>query len=172
MPDMRAFTAVMATFEDIHAVIGLVRSLREEGCEEIQIFGPIMEQDLEDALAKPPSPVRRYAIIGAITGCISGFALTIWSSYYYPLVVGGKSLASIPSAIVIAFEMTILFAGISALMGMMIHNRMPARVLHHAYRTSFSDDTFGVRVVCDPSRISRIEEVLRSYGPHEVRVEK
>ena len=169
---MKALIAVTATFDDIHTVVGSVRSIRAEGCQEIQVYGPIMEQELEDAIVKPPSPVSRYALIGGITGCISGFALPIWSSFYYPLVVGGKNLESIPAYVVIGFEMTILFAGISALIGMLIHNRMPARKLSHAHRASFSDDMFGVRVICDPGRASKVEEMLRSYGPNEVHVEK
>jgi hypothetical protein len=168
---MAPLTAVTATYDDIHTVVGVVRSVREEDCKEIQVFGPIMEQELEDAIGKPPSPVRRYALIGGLTGCISGFALTVWSSYYYPLVAGGKPLASIPAYVVIAFEMTILFAGISALIGMLIHNRMPAAKLHPAHDPSYSDDTFGVRVLCDSKQVGKVEGVLRSYGG-EVRVER
>jgi hypothetical protein len=169
---MAAHEILTATYDDIHAVIGAVRSIREEGCEDVAVFGPIMETELEEALGKPPSPVRRYALIGGAMGCISGFALTVWSSYYYPLVVGGKDLASIPAYVVIGFEMTILFAGISALIGMLIHNRMPTLKLHAAHHPGYTDDRFGIRVVCDPSSRANVEEVLRSYGPGEVRVER
>ncbi|UCF18388.1 MAG: DUF3341 domain-containing protein [Gemmatimonadota bacterium] len=162
---------VTATFTDIHAAVGAVRSLRLEGCQEITVFGPIMEQELEDALGKPPSPVRRYALIGGLTGCICGFALTVWSSYYYPLVAGGKPLASIPAYVVIAFELTILFAGISALIGMFIHNRMPSIKLHPAHDPSYTDDSFAVRVTCALDRQERVQDMLRSYGPREVHVE-
>lgn len=161
-----------ATYDDIHAVVGAVRSIREEGCEDVSVFGPIMETELEEAIGKPPSPVRRYALIGGLTGCICAFALTVWSSYYYPLVVGGKALASIPAYVVIAFEMTILFAGISALIGMLIHNRMPTLKLHAAHSPGYSDDQFGVRVVCSRGNTAKVEDVLRSYGPGEVRVER
>ncbi|MHC4067410.1 MAG: DUF3341 domain-containing protein, partial [Planctomycetota bacterium] len=143
---MAALKAVTATFEDIHSVVGAVRSIREEKCEEVMVFGPIMETELEEALEKPASPVRLYALIGGLTGLISGFAITIWSSYYYPLVVGGKSLASVPAYVVIGFEMMILFAGLAALLGMLIHNRMPATKLHPAYDASYSEDMFAVRV--------------------------
>ena len=169
---MSALTAVTAVFDDIHAVVGAVRSIREEDCKEVQVFGPIMETELEEAIGKPPSPVRRYALIGGLAGCISGFAITIWSSYYYPLVVGGKPLASIPAYVIIGFEMTILFAGISALIGMLIHSRMPTTKLSRAYQASFSDDEFGVRVICDSRSSAKIQDLLRSYGPGEVRVEE
>lgn len=168
---MAARGTVTASFIDIHAVVGAVRSLRLEGCQEVTVFGPIMEPELEEALAKPPSPVRRYALIGGLTGCISGFALTVWSSYYYPLVVGGKPLASIPAYVVIAFELTILFAGISALIGMFIHSRMPTVKLHPAHDPSYTDDRFAVRVTCASDRRDKVQEMLRSYSPAEVRVE-
>lgn len=169
---MEARQAVTATYDDIHTLIGAVRTLREVGCEDMAVIGPIMETELEEALGKPASPVRRYALLGGITGLVCGFALTIWSSYYYPLVVGGKPLASIPAYVVIAFEMTILFAGITALIGMLIHNRMPTFKLHVAHDPSFSEDRFVVRVVYDPARAGQVLEVLRSYGPGEVRVER
>ncbi|MGD8700291.1 MAG: DUF3341 domain-containing protein [Gemmatimonadales bacterium] len=169
---MAGRATVTASYEDIHAVVGAVESARQEGFRDIEVFGPIMEQELEDAIGKPPSPVRRYALIGGLTGCISGFALTVWSSYYYPLVVGGKPLASIPAYVVIAFEMTILFAGISALIGMLIHNRMPALKLHPAHEPGYSDDQFGVRVACEPNRSSQVEQILRNHGSGEVRIEQ
>ena len=169
---MAARETLTAIYDDIHAVVGVVRSIREEGCKDVSVFGPIMETELEEAIGKPPSPVRRYALIGGLTGCISGLALTTWSSYYYPLVVGGKALASTPAYVVIAFEMTILFAGISALIGMLIHNRMPTLTPGAAHQPGYTDDEFGVRVVCEPSRTAKIEEMLRSYGPGEVRVER
>ncbi len=169
---MSSLTKVTATFEDAHAVVGAVRSVREEGCKEVQVFGPIMETELEEAIGKPESPVRRYALIGGITGAISGFALTIWSSYSYPLVSGGKSLSSIPAYVIIAFELMILFAGISALLGMLIHNRMPAAKLHPAHDPSYSDDRFGVRVLCEPAQSARIQDALRGHSPREVSVER
>lgn len=168
---MPGLATITATFEDIHAVVGAVESVRQQGCKEIQVYGPVMETELEEAIGKPASPVRRYALIGGLTGCISGFALTVWSSYYYPLVVGGKPLASIPAYVVIAFEMTILFAGICGLIGMLIHNRMPALALDPAHRPAYTDDRFGLRVTCDPKSSTQIEAALRNHGPGEVHVD-
>ena len=167
---MAANVVVSAKYDDIHALVDAVRTLRAEG-HRVSVAGPVMEFELEEALDKPASPVRRYTIIGGIIGGITGFALTIWSSYYYPLVVGGKPLASVPAYVVIGFELAILFAGISALIGMLIHNRMPARTLDPWHDPSFTDDQFGVRVQCAPASSGSVEEVLRRHGSLEVQVE-
>lgn len=161
--------AVTGSFDDIHRVVSAVRTLREAGYADLTVFGPIMETDLEEAIGKPPSPVRRYALVGGILGCCCGFLLTIWSSYYYPLVTSGKPLSSVPAFVVIAFELTILFAGLSALLAMLIHNRMPQVEFDPAYEVEFSEDTFGVRIRCPADRASAVEQTLRDAGSREVR---
>ncbi len=55
---------------------------------------------------------------------------------------------------------------------MLIHNRMPARKLPAWHDPACTDDLFALRVICETSRSARVEDVLRSYGPGEVRVEK
>ena len=59
------------------------------------------------------SPVRLFTLIGGLTGCTAGFAMTIWMSYDWPVLVGGKAIASIPPYVVIAFELTILLGALS-----------------------------------------------------------
>src|SRR6185436_11821351 len=65
----------------------------------------------------------------AITGGVSGFAMQYFSSVIdYPLNIGGKPLNSWPQFIPITFEMTILFAALGAVLGMIIRNGFPAPV--------------------------------------------
>jgi hypothetical protein len=65
-------------------------------------------------------------LIGGIVGGLTGYAMQYWmSAVAYPLNIGGKPPHSWPAFIVITFEMTILFAGVSAVLGMLALNGLP-----------------------------------------------
>jgi len=51
--------------------------------------------------------------------------------------VGGKPIVGIPAYTVIAFELMVLFGGLSSFLGFLVASRMPA------VRTVISDDEFG-----------------------------
>ena len=65
-------------------------------------------------------------LIGGLLGCMSGYALQYWiSAVSYPINVGGRPYNSWPAFVVVTFEMTILFAGLAAVLGMLALNGLP-----------------------------------------------
>ena len=63
-----------------------------------------------------------------ITGGIVGYGLQLWSmSRWYPyLNVGGRPYNSWPYYLPITYELVILFAALTALIGMIVLNGLPA----------------------------------------------
>lgn len=156
-------------FDDPHGVLHALDALKMRGVTAPTVYSPIPEPEFVEATGGDRSVVRRWALLGGITGGVSGFALTLWTTFSYPLVVGGKPLSSIPAYVVIAFELTILFTGIAALIGLSIHNRMPRTRLRADFDPRFTGDRFGIVVSVPAADAPAIERALREAGAEEVR---
>ncbi|HWP37450.1 MAG TPA: quinol:electron acceptor oxidoreductase subunit ActD, partial [Gemmatimonadales bacterium] len=94
---------------------------------------------------------------------------TLWMSYDYPIVVGGKPLGSIPPYVVIAFELTILLGALATIVGLIFHSWRTHRAA--AYDPRFTDDEIGIFVPCAPERRAAVQQLFQTAGAAEVRLE-
>ena len=166
---MKPAPGVIAAYRQVDAAAEAIRKLREMGHQDLTVFTPVPNHEIADAVRHPVSPVRLWTLIGGLTGCFSGFAMTLWMSYDYPIVVGGKNLGSIIPYVVIAFELTILFGALATIIGLAVHAILGARPA--AYDPRFSDDHIGIFVPCAAEGRGEVERVMKSTGAVDVRAE-
>ena len=110
-----------------------------------------------------------WTLVGGLTGTATGFALTIWTSMDWPLVVGGKPIVSIPAYIIIAFELTILFGALSTLIGLFILSRLPDVRSAVVYDPEFTAGRYGVYVETESGRLDEARNILSGQEPIELR---
>jgi len=109
------------------------------------------------------------ALIGGIAGCAVGAWLTLWMSYDWPIVVGGKPVGSIPPYVIIMFEMTILFGALSTILGILFNAAFAARRAGTIqYDERFTNDRFGIFVPVEAGKAAPIESLLKQSGAEEV----
>jgi hypothetical protein len=115
-------------FDGKEEFVEALRRLVRDGtpAERIRVFTPFALPEVEKILPGRRSNVRFFALIGAGTGTITGFALTILTTLSWPLIVGGKPIVSIPPFIIIAFALTILFGSLSTFLGFLFLSRLPS----------------------------------------------
>ncbi len=166
----RRVPGLIASFLHVDAAVDAIRALRAKGYRNLVVYSPAPNHEIEEALDHGVSPVRLFTLIGGLTGCTAGFAMTIWMSYDWPLVVGGKPIASIPPYVVIGFELTILMGALSTVAAVALFSVLLGK-RGVAYDPRFSDDMIGVFVPTAPEQIGPIEHLLRSAGAEEVRRE-
>jgi hypothetical protein len=161
---------VVGVYAHVDTTVRALEELRAKGYHDLSVYTPVPVHEIEDVMERdrPVSRVRLFTLIGALTGTLSGFTLTIWSSMQWGLVVGGKPVASIPPFVVIAFEMTILFGGLATLIGMVVLGRLPRFKPSAAFDPRFTNDRFGVVVNCAPERSGSVREILERAGAEEV----
>ncbi len=162
-------SGILAAYRHVDAAVEAIRRLKEMGQKDFTVYTPVPNHEVADAIGHPVSPVRLWTLAGGITGCFTGFAMSLWMSYDYPVVVGGKPLGSVLPYVVIAFELTILFGALATIAGLVVHATLSKKPA--AYDPRFSDDHIGVFVPCAVERRSQVEQVLKSSGAVDVRVE-
>ena len=162
---------ILASFDYLDSAVEAIEALRKAGFKRksLQAYAPVPEHDLEHAMGYGQSPVRVFALVGALTGTATGFALSIFTSMNWPLVVGGKPIISIPAFVVIAFELTILFGALSTVIGLFINTRLPNVKPLVVYDPEFSAGRFGVYVSVSPARVEEARKILSDRDPAELR---
>ena len=161
---------LLAVFGHLDAAVDAIGRLRAAGHTDFTVYSPVPRHELEQALDQPVSPVRMFTLVGGIAGCAVGTWLTLYMSYDWPVVVGGKPIGSIPPYVVIMFEMTILFGALSTILGIAFNALFAARRLGTvAYDPRFTNDKFGIFVPSEPAGASQVDSLLRGAGAEEVR---
>jgi Protein of unknown function (DUF3341) len=166
----RRMPGLLASFIHIDAAVDAIRALRAKGFRKLVVYSPAPNHELEEALNHRVSPVRLFTLIGGLTGCAAGFGMTIWMSYDWPVVVGGKAIASIPPYVVIAFELTILLGSLATVAAVALFSVLMGK-RGIAYDPRFSDDQVGIFVPADAEQLASVETLLRNAGAVEVRHE-
>jgi hypothetical protein len=116
---------IMAEFDSATALVEAARKTHQAGYKKIDAYSPFPIEGLAEEIgARNDVPI--IVLVGGLIGGVSGYLMQYWmSAVDYPLNIGGKPYHSWPAFIIITFEMTILFAGISAVLGMLALNRLP-----------------------------------------------
>lgn len=149
-------------------VATVVRKLKARGFENLTTYSPAPFEEIELAEDPKPSGVRVFTLVGGLAGVVTGFGIQIWMSLDWPIKIAGKPFASIPPMWIIGFELTILFAGLLTLIGLLIFGGLYPRKLDEHYSPRFSAEEFGVVVHCEDRDIAEVEALMRGHNAKEV----
>src|SRR5205807_9243405 len=117
---------IMAEFDSPTALVEAARRTHNAGYTKIDAYSPFPIDGLAEEIGFHHDEVPLVVLIGGIIGGLTGYLMQYWlSAVDYTLNIRCKPYNSWPAFIVITFEMTILFAGISAVFGMLALNGLP-----------------------------------------------
>jgi hypothetical protein len=164
----RTIPGVLAAFEHIDAACDAIQALRAQGRKEFTVYSAAPNHELEHALGIETSPVRLFTLIGGITGVCAGVGMTFWMSLDWPLLVGGKPIATVPPYVVFMFELMVLLGSLSTVAGIIILSALKPTT-GMAYDPKFSDDRIGIFVPCRGEEAGKLIRMFRDAGSVEVR---
>ena len=117
---------LMAEFAHLPELVDATRAAREEGYRKLDAYTPFPVEELAEILHFHDRRLPLLVLVGGILGGFAGFGLQYWASVIeYPLNIGGKPFNSWPAFVPATFEMTVLGAALSAVLGMLALNALP-----------------------------------------------
>jgi hypothetical protein len=163
---------VLAAFAELDSTVEAIQDLRKKNFSDITVFTPTPRHELEEVLEPPPSGVRKFTLAGGLLGVTFGYWIAIWISDYWPIVVGGKPVASWVPYTIIGFEIMVLFGSLATVFGMFALSRIPRLTMTVGYDPRFSHGDYGIWVVAGADRATEAADLLRRHGALEVRNER
>jgi hypothetical protein len=117
---------LLAEFEHPGDLARAAAAARAEGYTRLEAYTPFPSEEVFEGMGLHRNILPLLVLIGGIVGCVGGYFLQYYASVIdYPLNVGGRPLHSWPSFIPVTFELTILAAALTAVLGMLALNGLP-----------------------------------------------
>lgn len=130
---------MLAEFTDAPTLIDAIERARAAGFRQIEAYTPFPVEEVFQALSIRDDRVPWITLAGGIIGAACGYGVQVYINLDYPIDVGGRPLLAPPAFILSTVVLTILFAVLAAIVGMLVLNHLPR--LHHPL---FGVERFGV----------------------------
>jgi hypothetical protein len=167
----------LVAFDSVEQLLQAAARVRDAGYTRWDAHTPFVVHGLDAAMGIRPTILPYLVFAGGLTGTTCGILLQWFTNAHdYPFLISGKPIFSLPANIPVAFEMTILFAALTALVGMLALNLLP-QLAHplHASRgfKRATNDRFFISIeardpIFDPVATRELLESLGGSAVEEV----
>ncbi len=145
---------VVAVFNTPDEIISAAKKTADSKFKKFDVHTPYPVHGMDAAMKMKPSKLGMVTLFFGLSGTVLALLLTYWTmSIDYPMIIGGKPFFAFPAFIPVAFEVTVLFATLATIIGMLTFffyypdNSYP---LHDTfYSSAVSDGKFGVCIEAD-----------------------
>ena len=121
-----AIYGLMAEFDDPTSLVAAAKRTYAAGYRKIDTFSPYPIEEAWEAIGQHDRRLSLIVLAGGLTGLLSGIGLQEWvHNLAYPINIAGKPYNSWPQFIPVTFELTILFAALAGVIGMIVLNGLP-----------------------------------------------
>jgi hypothetical protein len=164
---------ILAEFEDQDRLLDAAKAARNEGYRSLDAFTPFPVEGLSEVLRIRDHRIGWMSFIGGLAGFFGMLLIQLYVNADYPLDVGGRPILAWPAVFVVDFEIMILGAVLTPVIGMFWLDGLP-QLYHPLFATPrfslASDDRFFLYVDATDARFDKdtTRAFLRSLQPESV----
>ena len=165
---------IMAEFREPEQLLDAARAAYRAGYRKMDAYSPYEVEGLSEAIGFRKTRVPLLVLLGGVSGAVTAYGMQWYSAAVdYPLNVGGRPLHSWPSFVPITFELTVLFAALAGVIGMLAMNGLP-KLYHPVFnapefkRASQTSFFLCIEAKDHVFRADEVREFLLSLAPVQV----
>ncbi|MFN0007115.1 MAG: DUF3341 domain-containing protein [Planctomycetota bacterium] len=148
-------------------LLGAVAACRSLGIRVVDVHSPHPVHGIDAALGIPHSRLGWVTFAAGAAGGTLGLLFQYWASASdWPLNVGGKPFDSFPAFVPVAFETTVLFAGLATAAAMILRSGLrPGRRSRRSLAAA-TDDRYALVVTRDDAACpaDALPELWKRHG--------
>jgi len=169
---MKKTKGIIGIFSFVDVFVAAVKETVKTHTGVIKVYSPVPVHELDEIVGKRETKIRVFTFFGALMGFALGWFLTLFTSFEWGLVTGGKPVASIPPFIIVSFEFAVLFGAFATFAGLFITTKMPVKRISKEYDERFTIDKFGLYVESPKDEAGEMKKFMKKIGAEEVKVAK
>ncbi len=166
---------ITGIFSTPDSIIAAAEKISNSGYEKYDIHTPYPVHGMDNAMKLKPSKLGYITLVFGLTGAVLALILMyLTMAKDYPMIIGGKPFFALPAFIPVTFEITVLLATLSTVIGMItFFFKFPnnAHSLNDtAYMKAVSGDKFGVCIEADDVKFDETSarELLIGLGAKDI----
>lgn len=162
---------IVGVYEDEDVLLKAIKQIRDGGVKIHEVYSPFPVHGIDDALGYRRSRLTIVAFLFGLLG--TSLALTMqfgMMTVDWPMIIGGKDYAPIPSFIPVTFELTVLLASFGMVGTFMIISNLKPWGKAKLFDKRITDDKHIVAIDLGKNKLeeSAISNLLQSSGASEV----
>lgn len=169
----RRVLGLFGDFDQAFEVIAGIRRYQVPGLtvDDVTLKSPIEHPEIEDVLGERPTDIPKFAFWGGLVGLVFGFFFIAGAQANFLVQPqGGKPVITIPSNVVLAYEMMILFGVLATLAGFIIGGRL-MRKSSGLYDTAITVDQIGIVIEVTDKQYQPLAELFKKHNVIEMHEE-
>lgn len=165
---------LLAEFASAKELFHACEKTRDAGYKRWDAHSPFPIHGLNEAMGLGRSRLPWIVLVFGLSGVIGGFFLQIWANgIAYPIAISGKPVFNWQPYVPVTFELGVLLAALSAVVGMLALNQLPMH-FHPLFGSprfeKVTDDGFFISIESWDPKFSATdtERFLRQIGAANV----
>ena len=162
---------ILGVYSDEDVLLKAIRKVKESGIKIEEVFSPFPVHGIDDALGYKRSKLTIAAFMFGALGTTLALTMQYWMlGVDWPMIIGGKNFASLPTFIPVTFELTVLLSALGMVATFMIASNLKPYKKPKIFDVRITDDKHVVAIDLSVNTLEKdkLRKILEESGANEV----